>query len=222
MCSRAIAKLGWQDPTAIQEKAIPLILAGRDVLARGRTGSGKTGAFALPAIQKILGLKKAGVSSQKVRVLVMAPTRELAKQIHDVIVALAANCGRNVRCVDVSDRAKSLEAQRPLLVGDVPDIVVGTPSRVLNHVEAGNLDLKESLELLILDEADLIVSFGYESDVKKILEALPQTCQAVLTSATLGEDVTKLKGLGKCTKRFSMARLLAEKNNRLFSLRSSS
>ena len=95
----------------------------------------------------------------------------------------------------MSDRTKALEDQRPLLVGQVPDIVVGTPSRVLAHLEAGNLDLRSSLELLVMDEADLIVGFGYESDVKKVLTHLPSTCQAVLASATLNEDVAKLKGL---------------------------
>jgi len=194
---KAIAKCGWSQPTAIQEKAIPLILEGRDVLARGRTGSGKTGAFALPAIQKVLNMKTAQTSTgvQAVRVLMMAPTRELAKQIQLVVQELTANCGRVVRSVDVSDRTKALEDQKPLLVGQVPDIVVGTPSRVLAHLEAGNLDLSSSLELLIMDEADLIVGFGYESDVKKVLTYLPSTCQAVLTSATLNDDVAKLKGL---------------------------
>ena len=83
---KAVAKCGWLAPTAIQEKAIPLVLAGRDVLARGRTGSGKTGAFALPAIQKVLTSKltSGGQASQCVRVLVMAPTRELCKQIFQV------------------------------------------------------------------------------------------------------------------------------------------
>jgi len=194
---KAVAKCGWSEPTAIQEKAIPLILEGRDVLARGRTGSGKTGAFTLPAIQKVLNLKSSSGATgvQAVRVLIMAPTRELVKQIQQVVLELTSSCGRVVRSVDVSDRTKSLEDQRPLLVGQVPDIVVGTPSRVLAHLEAGNLELRSSLELLVMDEADLIVGFGYEADVKKVITHLPSTCQAVLTSATLNEDVSKLKGL---------------------------
>ena len=116
-------------------------------------------------------------------------------RIQILLQELTANCGRVVRSVDVSDRTKALEDQKPLLVGQVPDIVVGTPSRVLAHLEAGNLDLSSSLELLIMDEPDLIVGFGYESDVKKVLTYLPSTCQAVLTSATLNDDVAKLKGL---------------------------
>jgi len=209
---KAIAQMRWQEPTAIQEKAIPLVMEGRDVLARGRTGSGKTGAFALPAIQKVLSSKRLNSSSatsggqvqQCVRVLVMAPTRELAKQIHEVFQALTSSCGRVVRSVDVAAAAAGLEATRPLLVGDVPDVVVGTPSRILAHLEAGHLDSikKEgSLELLVMDEADLIVSFGYESDVKKVLGMIAKSSsgrgsvQAVLTSATLSEEVGKLKGL---------------------------
>merc|ERR1711973_1046034 len=91
---KAIAKCGWSEPTAIQEKAIPLILEGRDVLARGRTGSGKTGAFTLPAIQKVLNLKSSSGATagvQAVRVLIMAPTRELVKQIQQVVLELTSS-----------------------------------------------------------------------------------------------------------------------------------
>ena len=183
---KSIAKCGWQDPTPIQEKSIPLILEGRDVLARGRTGSGKTACFVLPAVQKILNLKKMK-SEQQTRVLIMAPTRELAKQIYQVFQDLTSSCGRVIRVVNVSSDV-------PVL-GDVPDAVVGTPSKVLTQIEAGSLSFKDSLELLVMDEADLIFSFGYENDVKKVLSHLPSTCQAVLTSATLNDDVAKLKGL---------------------------
>jgi ATP-dependent RNA helicase DDX56/DBP9 len=189
---KAIAKLGWCEPTMIQERAVPMILDGKDVLARGRTGSGKTGAFAIPAIQKVLSSKQAD-DAQKVRTLVLAPSRELARQIHKDIGALSNSCGRAVRCVDLSPQVE-LSAQRPLLA-DLPDIVVGTPSRVLAHINAGNLNIKESLELLVIDEADLVFSFGHEDDVKGILAALPNIYQAVLTSATLSEDVARLKKL---------------------------
>merc|ERR1712029_983858 len=125
---KAVAKNGWSEPTAIQEKAIPLILEGRDVLARGRTGSGKTGAFALPAIQKVLTTKTAcqmgSTGVQAVRVLIMAPTRELAKQIQQVLQELTSSCGRVVRSVDVSDRTKALEDQKALLVGQDKFILV--------------------------------------------------------------------------------------------------
>ena len=151
---------------------------------------GKTGAFAVPAIQKVRDSKAdAAEEGQRVRALVLAPSRELAKQIHTDVLNLCGSCGTSVRAVDLSPQVE-LSAQRPLLA-DLPDIVVGTPSRVLAHIEAGNLTLKESLELLVIDEADLIFSFGHEDDVKGILSALPNIYQSVLTSATLTDDVAR-------------------------------
>lgn len=196
----AAVKLGWKEPTDIQQRAIPLIMEGRDLLARGRTGSGKTGAFVIPIIQKILDCKRLGSGSneQCVRALIMAPTKELCRQTQNVLKDLVSSCGRVVRSVDVSDHrlGADIEAHKPLIVGDVPDIIVGTPSRVLMHMEAGHLDdLKNTLEILVLDEADLIVSFGYEAEVRKVLTRLPSIYQSVLTSATLSSGAVKLKEL---------------------------
>ncbi len=192
---KAIAKLGWCEPTLIQQKAIPFILDGKDVLAKGRTGSGKTGAFAIPVVQKVLYSKKTACE-QSVKALLLAPSRELANQIHQAVVELTRSCGQVVRSIDVSSTSLDIESQKHLLVGDIPDIVVGTPSRVLAHLKAGHLKLMDSLELLVIDEADLIFSFGHEADLKGILaSSLPPTYQAVLTSATLSDDVTKLKKL---------------------------
>merc|ERR1719507_679455 len=175
-------------------------MEGRDLLARGRTGSGKTGAFLIPIIQKVLDCKRlaAGSSEQCVRALIMTPTKELCRQIQNVLKDLVSSCGRVVRSVDVSDHrlGTDINAHKPLLVGDVPDIIVGTPSRVLIHMEAGHLDdLRNTLEILVLDEADLIVSFGHEDDVKGILSALPSIYQSVLTSATLSSGAVTLKEL---------------------------
>ena len=231
----AAVKLAWKEPTDIQKRAIPLIMEGRDLLARGRTGSGKTGAFVIPIIQKVLDCKRLGTGSgeQCVRALIMAPTKELCRQIQNVlkgnslflissltkhpekwgylqdncieiqlcmlsILDLVSSCGRVVRSVDVSDHrlGADIDAHKPLIVGDVPDIIVGTPSRVLMHIEAGHLDgLKDTLEILVLDEADLIISFGYEAEVKKVLTQLPSIYQSVLTSATLSSGAVKLKEL---------------------------
>merc|ERR1719412_724745 len=175
-------------------------MEGRDLMARGRTGSGKTGAFVIPIIQKILDYKRLGKGSQQqcVRALIMAPTKELCRQIQTVFKDLTSSCGRVARSVDVSDHrlGVDIQAHKPLLVGDVPDVIVGTPSRVLMHMEAGHLpDLKNSLEILVLDEADLIVSFGYEEEVKKVLSRLPAIYQSILTSATLSAGAVKLKEL---------------------------
>lgn len=191
---KAIAKLGWTKPTPIQEKAIPLILEGKDVLARARTGSGKTGGFAVPLVQKLLLAKSTGEElPPAVRTLVLAPSKELCHQIHRNLVQLTSSCSDSVRCVDVSGQV-DLAAQRPLLA-EKPDVVVGTPARVLAHVQAKNLDLRSGLEFLVVDEADLVFSYGHEEDVHEILRRLPPFCQTVLTSATLSPEVMNLKRL---------------------------
>lgn len=189
---KAIAKLGWQNPTLIQEKAIPLLLEGKDVLVRARTGSGKTAAFAIPVIQKILNIKQMAMQ-QEIKALILAPSKELSYQITSAVKDLTLKCSREVRCVDVAPQ-DDLSVQKPLLV-EKPDIVVGTPARVLQHLKAGNLNLKKSLEILVIDEADLIFSFGYETEVKELMTFLPKIYQAILASATLSEDVKSLRSL---------------------------
>ncbi|KYM94601.1 putative ATP-dependent RNA helicase DDX56, partial [Cyphomyrmex costatus] len=188
----AITKLGWIEPTLIQDKVIPLLLEGKDLLIKARTGSGKTAAFAIPLIQKIL-VNKRIQEKQEIKGLIIAPSKELCKQIHDVIVSLTTKCCREVRIVDLSLQT-DLNAQK-LLLSNMPDIVVVTPGRLLQHLKAKNLMLKYSLDTLIIDEADLLFSFGYEKDLKAILAYLPTAYQAVLASATLSEDVQVLKKL---------------------------
>ncbi|XP_065156596.1 LOW QUALITY PROTEIN: probable ATP-dependent RNA helicase DDX56 [Atheta coriaria] len=189
---KAIAKLGWQSPTLIQEKAIPLLLEGKDVLVRARTGSGKTAAFSIPVIQKIIQVKQTA-KHQEVKALLLAPSKELCQQITSVIKDLTANCSRDVKCIDIAPNV-DLKTQKPLLV-EKPDIVVSTPARALLHLKAGNLNLKESLDLMVIDEADLIFSFGYEKEIKEIMDFLPKIYQAILASATLSPDVKSLKSL---------------------------
>uniref|UniRef100_A0A674A733 Probable ATP-dependent RNA helicase DDX56 n=1 Tax=Salmo trutta TaxID=8032 RepID=A0A674A733_SALTR len=189
---KALADLGWAQPTLIQEKAIPLALEGKDILARARTGSGKTAAYAVPVIQRILTSKQ-NVREQAVRALILVPTKELGQQVQAMIRQLTAYCARDVRVADISGKA-DLSAQRPILM-EKPDVVVGTPSRVLAHLSAQSLDLQASLETLVIDEADLLFSFGFEADLKSLLCHLPKIYQSFLMSATLSEDVQALKEL---------------------------
>nr|XP_023701305.1 probable ATP-dependent RNA helicase DDX56 isoform X1 [Paramormyrops kingsleyae] len=189
---KALADLGWAQPTLIQEKAIPLALDGKDLLARARTGSGKTAAYGIPVIQRILTSKQT-VRDQAVRALILVPTKELGHQVQTMIRQLIAYCARDVKVADISSKA-DLSAQRPILM-EKPDIVVGTPSRVLAHLTAQNMTLSSSLETLVIDEADLLFSFGFESDLKSLLCHLPKIYQAFLMSATLNEDVQALKDL---------------------------
>lgn len=184
--------LGWITPTLIQEKAIPLLLEGKDVLLRARTGSGKTAAFAIPVIQKILN-SKATATEQKISGIILAPSKELSHQIKKVIEQLTVKCALVVRCIDLSPTME-LSAQKHML-SEKPDIIVSTPSKILTHLIAGNLSLKDGFESLVIDEADLLFSYGYEKEVKKIIEYLPSIYQSILASATLSEDVLNLKHL---------------------------
>ncbi|XP_060081741.1 probable ATP-dependent RNA helicase DDX56 [Ylistrum balloti] len=187
---KSISDLGWYKPTPIQEKAIPLALEGKDILARARTGSGKTAAFCIPVIQKILAAKTTS-KEQCVKAIVLTPSKELCDQAYRNILALTSSCSREVKCLDISPQMP-LPSQKPMLA-EKPDIVVATPTRILAHIRAGNLCIKDSLELLIMDEADLLFSFGYENDIKGILGHLPKIYQAFLMSATLNDSVKALK-----------------------------
>lgn len=189
---KAVADLGWSQPTLIQEKAIPLALEGKDLLARARTGSGKTAAYALPIIERILASKQS-VREQDVRALILVPTKELGQQVQTMMRQLTMYCSRDVRVADISGKA-DVSTQRPVLM-EKPDVVVGTPSRVLAHLTAHNLVLHSSLEMLVVDEADLVFSFGFESDLKNLLCHLPKIYQSFLMSATFNEDVQALKEL---------------------------
>lgn len=190
---QAISKLSWEVPTLIQEKAIPLALVGKDILARGRTGSGKTGAFLIPLIQKLLTVKMNSTSKQEIRALVLAPSKELCKQINSHFNALTSSCGPLLRCIDVSQKS-DIVTQRPLLM-EKPDIVIGTPSQVLAHIQAKNILIQETLTDLIVDEADLIFSFGYKENVEELLKHLPRVYQSSLMSATLTPEVLEMKKL---------------------------
>ncbi|XP_037041607.1 probable ATP-dependent RNA helicase DDX56 [Bradysia coprophila] len=187
---KAIAKLSWTSPTIIQEKAIPLFLEGKDVLLRARTGSGKTAAFAIPVIQKVLN-SKASATQQQTSALILAPSKELCRQIHSVFEALTIKCQKIVQSIDLSYYT-SVTTQK-LLLSKHPDVVISTPGKILAQLQSGNINLKNSLETLVIDEADLVFSFGFENDLKGIVDHLPSIYQAILASATLSDDVSSLK-----------------------------
>lgn len=137
----------------IQEKAIPLILEGKDVLARARTGSGKTGAFIIPILERILSIKNAA-REQHTRVIVLAPSKELCHQIFNNFQQLGSSCTRDIKFIDISSYCDVSSVKS--LLNERPDIVITTPTRILAHLKAKNIDLKEALEILVIDEADLI------------------------------------------------------------------
>ncbi|KAL1745190.1 P-loop containing nucleoside triphosphate hydrolase protein [Schizophyllum fasciatum] len=190
---RALADLGFARPTLVQAKAIPLALESRDILARARTGSGKTAAYCVPLVQKILNLK-AKSEEPATRALILVPTRELAEQVNAHLKKLLAYCEGEVSVINVAS-GNTAGLQRTL-VSDKHHIVIATPSRALAFLQSKALSLS-SLDTLVIDEADLILSYGHDEDVRGIFNGgyLPKVYQSFLMSATMTEDVEMLKGL---------------------------
>ncbi|KAJ2438376.1 ATP-dependent DNA/RNA helicase, partial [Coemansia sp. RSA 2337] len=194
---RALGRMKLVHPTLVQAKAIPLALAGKDVLARAKTGSGKTAAFCLPILHKILATKDAlpinSEERKKTRALILVPTRELAEQVTKYISDLVKFCGKEITAVNIANNSP-LHIQAPLLA-ESPDIVVSTPAKILKHLVSKSIVLSQSLDTLVIDEADLVLSFGYEDDIKGIVSHLPKIHQSMLLSATLNKGVESLKRL---------------------------
>ncbi|KAJ3156781.1 ATP-dependent DNA/RNA helicase [Geranomyces michiganensis] len=192
---RAIAKLGFAHPTLVQSSAIPLALQGKDILARARTGSGKTGAYCIPVVQKILLAREqnGAAASTGCKALILVPTKELAEQVLKHVKDLTLYA-KEVVAVNLGTSDQTTANQRAILA-EKPDIIIATPSKILAQLEAGNVVLKESLESLVIDEADLILSYGYDEDLRKVLGHLPKIYQSSLMSATMSDDVDALKQL---------------------------
>jgi len=178
---QAVERLGYSQPTPIQVETIPLMLSGKDVLARSQTGTGKTAAFMLPILQKL------GQGSGTPRALVLAPTRELAKQVADAAESFARISGSKVLAVY---GGQSYEIQIRGLNRGV-DVLVGTPGRLLDFINQGRLDLSR-VEILVLDEADEMLEMGFIDDVESIFKELPESRQMALFSATLPTQIQKL------------------------------
>lgn len=177
---QAIEDLGYEDATPIQIKAIPPILEGRDMVGSAQTGTGKTAAFALPALHR---LKKTGAC----RALALAPTRELAIQIEENFRKYGKHMGLNMALLYGGVKyGKQLEELR-----NNPDIVVATPGRLLDHIQQGNLSLGK-IEILILDEVDRMLDMGFVEDVTKIINKTPRSRQTLLFSATIPDAVVRL------------------------------
>ncbi|KAH8671864.1 ATP-dependent RNA helicase-like protein dbp9 [Tricladium varicosporioides] len=188
---QGIAKQNFQTPTPVQSKAIPLALEGRDVLARAKTGSGKTAAYLLPILHLILKQKQTS-STPCTAALILVPTRELAEQVTKAIDSFAIFCAKDIRAVNLTQKVS--DAVQRSLLADSPDIVVATPARAAANLEGSAL-LLDNLRHLVIDEADLVLSYGYDEDLKNVAKAAPKGVQTVLMSATLTSEVETLKGL---------------------------
>ncbi|TGZ85323.1 ATP-dependent RNA helicase DBP9 [Ascodesmis nigricans] len=181
---RAVADLNYAHPTLVQAKAIPLALEGKDILARAKTGSGKTAAYLLPILQGALNNERA---------LVLVPTKELADQVLRMAEKLKKYCDKAVKVVNIAQNVSEM-VQRTLLA-DNPHVVVATPSRALLHTKLNPTSLTTGITRLVIDEADLLLSYGYEDDLQSLTKSLPRGLQTFLMSATLTPEVETLKTL---------------------------
>ena len=174
--------LGYDEPTPIQKQAIPVILSGSDLIGCAETGTGKTAAFLLPIIQRMEATARPGV-----RVLVLAPTRELASQIEESYRQLAPK--KSARCVCLIGGASMSRQTEALRRG--AGVVVATPGRLLDHVERGSVHLSQ-VEVLVLDEADRMLDMGFLPAIRRVLAELPAKRHTLLFSATMSSAIEKL------------------------------
>ncbi|EXF84087.1 ATP-dependent RNA helicase DBP9 [Colletotrichum fioriniae PJ7] len=188
---QAVAAESFKDPTPVQQKAIPLALDGKDVAAKAPTGSGKTAAYVLPVLSSILKRKATG-SSPATTALILVPTRELADQVLKAIEQFSAYCAKDIHAVKLVDKIS--DAVQRSLLSNFPDVVVSTPATAWRNITSKALSL-DYLTCLVLDEADLILSYGYDEDLENIARKLPKGVQLLLMSATLSTDVTTLGGI---------------------------
>ena len=186
----AVTEKGYDTPSPIQEKAIPAVLSGRDVMAAAQTGTGKTAGFTLPLLE-ILSKSGKKVQSNQVRALVLTPTRELAAQVAESVSNYSKNLPMR-SCVVFGGVKINPQMQR---LRQGVDVLVATPGRLLDLYNQNAVKF-DNLEVLILDEADRMLDMGFIHDIKKILRVLPKQRQNLLFSATFSDDIRKLaKGL---------------------------
>lgn len=169
----ALAAMGYENPTEVQEKVVPLIIEGKNVVTRSKTGTGKTAAFGIGIVERLL----AGTAR---KALVLAPTRELTVQVTKELKDIAANCGLRIATVygGVSLNPQIEELRRGV------DVLVATPGRLLDHVERRNVDLSQ-FDVVVLDEADRMLDMGFRDEMDRVMERIPKERTVLLLSATL-------------------------------------
>lgn len=182
---KAIAACGYTNPTPIQEQAIPLALEGKDLIASAQTGTGKTAAFTLPALERLS--VRSQIPGRGPRILVLTPTRELANQVTDAV----RNYGKFMRVTSGAILGGMPYREQLQLLSRPVDLIVATPGRLIDHLDRGRINLSR-LELLILDEADRMLDMGFSEDVDRIAAAAPANRQTLLFTATMDDVMAKL------------------------------
>lgn len=198
---KAVARLGHIRPTLVQSKCLPLaISSGRDLMVRAKTGSGKTLAYCLPLLQKILSNKRGEKDNPGVRGIVLVPTRELCTQVYNQLQQLTYYCDDLISLAILSigrvrtdtSALEELDRQEAML-RDNPNVIVATPNGLLTNIRSNALNLRDTVETLVVDEADLVLSFGNSDDINEIVKSLPRIYQGMLMSATLSPELESLK-----------------------------
>ncbi len=184
---KSVADQGYTTPTPVQQKAIPLILEGKDVLAGAQTGTGKTASFTLPLLQRLFENHDPHQKPRRVRALILVPTRELAAQVYESVLAYNKYLPLHVEAV-VGGASVGIQT-RQLRRGC--DIVVATPGRLIDHVKQRNINLS-NIEILVLDEADRMLDMGFMPDIKEIMALIPKKRQSLLFSATVPNAIKSL------------------------------
>jgi ATP-dependent RNA helicase RhlE len=184
--SGSLSRLGYEAPTPIQAKAIPIVLSGVDLLARAHTGTGKTAAFGLPMIERLLR-RGSTVGRVQPRGLVLVPTRELAAQVHRVLSVFATPARLRVTAIY---GGVGMRGQAQALTSGT-DIIVATPGRLIDHLQRRTVDLS-AIEVLTLDEADRMLDMGFLPALRRLVSGLSRTRQTLLFSATMPEAVVRL------------------------------
>ena len=177
---KALAEMGYETPSEIQEKIIPPALAGTDIMGQARTGTGKTAAFGLPILQK---LDPAG----RVQAICLAPTRELAVQVTGELKRLAAHAQLHVIAIYGGQKI----ATQLHLLGKKPHFVVGTPGRVIDFLRRGQLDIRD-IKFAVLDEVDRMLDIGFRDDIREILSRVKSAHQTIFVSATIDDEIKRL------------------------------
>ncbi|MGZ8137316.1 MAG: DEAD/DEAH box helicase [Methylococcaceae bacterium] len=184
---KAVTEQGYTTPTPVQSKAIPVILAGKDVLAGAQTGTGKTASFTLPLLQRLAENCDPHQKPRRVRALILVPTRELAAQVYESVKVYGKFLPLHAEAI-VGGASIGIQT-RNLRRGC--DIVVATPGRLIDHVQQRNINLS-NIEILVLDEADRMLDMGFLPDIRKIMSLLPKQRQSLLFSATVSNVIKSL------------------------------
>ncbi len=186
---KAVADSGYTEPTPIQRQAIPIVIAGHDVMGGAQTGTGKTAGFTLPLLHRLARHANTSTSPARhqTRALILAPTRELAMQVYESVKTYSKYVPLRATCIygGVDMNAQIQELRRGI------EIVIATPGRLLDHVQQKTINLTQ-VEMLVLDEADRMLDMGFIPDIKRILALLPTTRQSLLFSATFSDEIKKL------------------------------